>query len=45
MNKMDFVVIAAGLAAVVVAFCSIAIVNRLDQLIDILTRGRPDDER
>jgi hypothetical protein len=43
---MNFLIGVACVAAVVVAFCAVAIVNRLDQLIGIITgaRERTKDE-
>ena len=42
MGKLDFLIAIACVAAVIVAFCAIAIVNRLDQLIGILTSAASD---
>ena len=44
MSKMNLLIGVACVAAVVVAFCAIAIVNRLDQLIAIITRARERTE-
>jgi hypothetical protein len=41
---MNFLIGVACVAAVVVAFCAVAIVSRLDQLIDIITRARERTE-
>jgi hypothetical protein len=42
MSKLDFLIAIACVAAVIVAFCAIAIVNRLDQLIGILMGAAAD---
>jgi hypothetical protein len=39
-SKLDFLIGVACVSAVVVAFCAVAIVNRLDQLIGIITGAR-----
>lgn len=41
---MNFLIAVACVAAVVVAFCAVAIVNRLDQLIGIITGARERTE-
>ena len=41
-DKLDFLIAIACVAAVIVALCAIAIVNRLDQLIGILTGAAAD---
>jgi hypothetical protein len=45
-SKLNFLIGVACVAAVVVAFCAVAIVNRLDQIIGIITgvRDRTRDE-